>query len=259
MNIKGTAIIVISLLPVLMSGCGGPKQTSGFFVGFGDTGTTETVVHEEETEILPEAIEQPEDAETVTEQETAVVTPVQVSVENTLVNCTFGSVLDSPFGDNCSYRIYNDALHIDNSAGNEPVVLLSTAGLLDDGLIEAQFDLQEAPFNSVVGVVISSGSTDRFILLGVNSRGQFTVQKMMSGYWVPLMGMDPFETSRLLPYSPGSVLISVFVHGSYVDFSVNGQLLTVIKTALPALGQAGVFVDSQINADLSRFTVIPAD
>lgn len=259
MNIKRTAIVVILFILIVVPGCG-QKQTSGFFAGFGDSGDAETPVLEEQTETMPEdtATSEIEDAAAAA----ATVTPRAVledTVEDTLVNCTFESVLDSPFGADCSYRIYNNALHIDNSSVYEPVVLLSTGGLLDDGLIEAVFDIQEAPSNSVIGVVISGGSASRFILLGVNSRRQFTVQRMSGGYWIPLMGMEPFESSNLLSPTPATVSISLFVHGSYVDFSVNGQLITVVKTALPLIGQAGVFVDSQVDVDLTRFTVVPAD
>lgn len=257
MNIKRTAILVILLISVMTTGCG-QKQTSGFFAGFGDAGTSETVVQEELTEAPIAQVEEPE-VEEVQETTASVVIPTPVSVEDTLINCRFESVLDSPFGADCSYRIYNEALHIDNSNMYEPVVLLSSGGLLDNGLIEAVFDIQEAPSNSVIGLVISSGSTDRFILFGINSRGQFTVQRMINGYWIPLMGMEPFETSRLLLPTPGTVLVSLFVHGSYIDFSVNGQLISVIKTDLPTLGQAGLFVDSQVDVDLTRFTVVPAD
>jgi hypothetical protein len=148
-------------------------------------------------------------------------------------------------------------MHIDNSVFNAPVVLLSTGGLLRDGLVEAQFDLVDAEPQCVVGVVLAAESAQDLLLLGVNSRGQYTIQKCMNGLWIPVMGLDAFESSRLLPYSLPGITVSVEVNGCYVDLRVNGQIIQVVRTSLPAMGQVGIFVDSYTDAELDRFTVVP--
>jgi len=181
------------------------------------------------------------------------------STEDTLVNCTFDDILARPFGSLCIYEVYNGAMHIDNSLYSEPIVLLSTAGLLDDGIVEAQFDLVDAPAHCVVGLVLGAESTGDFILLGVNSRGQYTVQKCMNGLWLPVMGLDAFESSRLLPYSLPGVVVSAQLHGNYIDLRVNGQLIQVVRTTMPETGQVGVFVDGYVSTELDRFTVVPSE
>jgi hypothetical protein len=149
-------------------------------------------------------------------------------------------------------------MHIDNSIFSDPVILLSTAGLVDDGLVEAQFDLLDAATHCVVGLVVGAESIEDFLLLGVNSRGQYTIQRCINGLWLPVMGLDAFESSRLLPYSQPGVEVSAQVHGNYVDLRVNGQLIQVVRTAMPAMGQVGVFIDGYVNTDLDRITVIPS-
>jgi hypothetical protein len=148
-------------------------------------------------------------------------------------------------------------MHIDNSVFRSPVILLSTAGLVRDGLVEAQFDEADLLDHSVLGIVLRAEGSDDFLLLGANSRGQYTVQKCINGLWFPVMGMEPFEKSRLLPYDLPGVVLSAEVHGCYVDFRVNGQLIQVVKTALPQLGQIGIFIDAYASASLDRFTVVP--
>jgi len=232
-----TAIFLLAILAV--SGCG-ETRTTGFFAGL-STSTSPTV--------------------TVDEEGTAV--PVDVTIipdfEDTLLNCTFDNVLAEPFGPLCQYEVYNGAMHIDNSVFATPVVMLSTSGLLDDGIVEAQFDLIDAAAHSVVGVAVGALSTEDFILLGVNSRGQYTVQQCINGLWLPVMGLDVFESSRLLPFSLPGVIVSGEVHDNYIDLRVNGQLIQVIRTSMPAMGQVGVFVDAYTEADLDRFTVIPSE
>jgi hypothetical protein len=107
--------------------------------------------------------------------------------------------------------------------------------------------------------VIRAESTEDFLLLGANSRGQYTVQRSIRGLWVPVMGLDPFESSRLLPYGQPGMEISALVHGNYVDLRVNGQLIQVVRTELPAVGQVGVFVDAYVDTDLDRLTVVPVE
>jgi len=229
-----SAMIILALLSV--AGCG-EARTTGFFAGLAtsDSGTDSTY--------LPD-------------QGMVHLTTVP-DADDTLLNCTFDSVLDEPFGPYCPYEVYNGAMHIDNSVFSSPVVLLSTAGLLDDGIVQAQFDLVDAAPQNVVGVVLAAGSTEDLLLLGVNSRGQYTIQKCMNGLWLPVMGLDAFESSRLLPYSLPGVSISAEVHDNYVDLRVNGQLIQVVRTTLHPMGQVGVFVDSYTEAELDRFTVVP--
>ncbi len=149
-------------------------------------------------------------------------------------------------------------MHIDNSIFPDPVILLSTAGLIDDGLVEAQFDLVDAPSHCVVGLVLGVESARTFLLVGVNSRGQYTIQKSINGLWLPVMGQDAFESSRLLPYSQPGVEVSALIHGNYIDLRVNGQLIQVVRTTMPALGQVGIFVDGYVNTNLDRITVVPS-
>lgn len=235
LRIVYSTIVILALLT--LAGCG-QTRTTGFFAGLSTsrTGTDSTYTHD---------------------QGTLYLTTVP-DASDTLLNCTFDSVLDQPFGPYCPYEVYNGAMHIDNLYISSPTVLLSTAGLLDDGIVEAQFDLVDAPPQSVVGVVLAAGSTEDLLLLGVNSRGQYTIQKCMNGLWLPVMGLDAFESSRLLPYSLPGVSISAEVHGSYVDLRVNGQLIQVVRTTLPPMGQVGVFVDSYTETELDRFTVVPS-
>ena len=228
--------IYIIVAAMLLMACGSTQQTSGFFVGAPVQDTPETV------------------AETI--QETLIDDPAPAP-DDTLLNCTFQRVLDRPFGPDISYDVYNGALHIDNGYFSEPVVLLSTAGLVKDGLVQAVFNVTDAPTHSVVGIVLRADGTDNFLLLGVNGRGQYTVQRCLNGLWIPVMGLDSFESSRLLPYRLEQVELTAEVHGNYTDFSVNGQLVQVIRTTLPPTGQIGVFIDARVNADLDRITVIP--
>ncbi|OPL18580.1 MAG: hypothetical protein AVO35_04405 [Candidatus Aegiribacteria sp. MLS_C] len=179
--------------------------------------------------------------------------------EDTLLNETFDGIMAEPFGPSCHYPIYNGSMHIDNSVFDDPVILLSTAGLVGDGLVEAQFDIVDAPSHCVVGLVLRAESTQDFLLAGANSRGQYTVQRSLRGLWLPVMGMDPFESSRLLPYGQPGVEVSALVHGSYVDLRINGQLIQVVRTDLPATGQVGVFVDGYANVNLDRLTVVPSE
>jgi len=231
-----SASSALLLLTILSAGCG-RTRTSGFFAGLPGQhyGADSTV------------------------QQTGgyLVIAANPGSGDTLLNCTFESVLDEPFGP-CPFEVYNGSLHVDNSVFATPVVLLSTAGLLDDGLVEAQFDLVDADPQCVVGIVLAAESAQDLLLLGVNSRGQYTIQKCMGGLWIPVMGLDAFESSRLLPFSLPGVSVSAEIHGDYVDLRVNGQLIQVVRTPLPALGQVGVFVDAYTETLLDRFTVVPA-
>ncbi|MCK5064981.1 MAG: hypothetical protein KAQ97_06845 [Candidatus Fermentibacteraceae bacterium] len=230
-------IMAAAAIMLSVQGCG-ETRTSGFYVGHITTQTTSR--------------------DTTTVQSTPTIYETSPQPNDTLLNCTFDDVLTEPFGSSCRYEVYHGSMHIDNSAFQDPVVLLSTAGLLDDGLVEAQFDLVDAPAHCVVGLVLGAESTGDFILIGANSRGQYTVQRCINGLWLSVMGMEPFESSRLLPYSLPGVEISALVHGNYIDFRVNGQLIQVVRTTMPALGQVGVFVDGYVDASLDRLTVIPS-
>lgn len=221
---------LLTALLMVSASCGRPARTSGFFAG-GITGAY-----------------QPGTVETF---EAAPLVP-----SDTLVNCLFTSPQDRPFG-TVPYEVYGGALQIDNAYGTEPVVLLSNAGLLRDGLVEARFNLVEAPLHTVVGIVLRAADERNFVLLGVNSRGQYTVQEYRNGLWYTVMGLGSFERSRLLPFSQPSVELSALVHGSYVDLSVNGQLIQVVRLRMPALGVTGVFADAGIRTELDRFTVVP--
>ncbi len=229
---RSAARVTAVLLPLFLAAGCGTTRTSGFFAGLPSSGSGEGATGSVVT--VPEATD-------------------------TLVSCTFEDVLATPFGASCPYEVYNGAMHVDNSVFDEPVVLLSTAGLLEDGLVEAQFDLVDASAHAVVGLVLAAESPEDFLLLGVNSRGQYTVQVCRSGLWLPVMGMEPFESSRLLPYSLPGVLVSATVHGNYVDLRVNGQLVQVVRTHMPATGQVGVFVDGGVDAALDRLTVVPSE
>lgn len=221
-----------ALIVLVLAGgsCGRPGRTSGFFVG-GVTGTVHRPPSSAPEPLVP---------------------------SDTLVNCTFSSTLDRPFGPGIPFEVYGGALQIDNLHRNQPVVLLSTAGLLRDGTVEARFNLVEAPSHSVVGLVLRASDEKNFIMLGVNSRGQYTIQECRNGLWHTVMGLSTFERSRLLPYSMPSVHLSAQIHGSYVDFYVNGQLIQVVRLRMPALGVAGVFTDSGVRVELDRFTVVPS-
>lgn len=229
------ALFLASLLAI--SGCG-ETRTSGFFAGLSTT-------------------------RTATSDTSAIYTATAFStspvVEDTLMNCTFDNILAEPFGSSCYYKVYNGSMHIDNSILPEPVILLSTAGLIDDGLVEAQFDLVDAPSHCVVGLVVGAESTRSFLLLGVNSRGQYTIQRCINGLWLPVMGQDAFESSRLLSYNQPGVEVSALIHGNYIDLRVNGQLVQVVRTTLPPLGQVGIFVDGYVNTNLDRITVVPSE
>jgi hypothetical protein len=222
-------------IALVSTGCGKP-QTSGFFVG-GATGAY-----------------RPESTDT-----TAAASGEEIGVEqtDTLVNCSFDRALDAPFGGDHGYEVFHGALHVTNGSFADPVVLFSRAGLQRDGIVEAQFDVVDAPAHCVVGLVLRAESTEDFLLLGVNSRGQYTVQRRRNGMWHSVMGMEPFQESRLLPWSLPGVLVSAEVHGNYVDLRVNGQLIDVVRTHLPALGQVGIFVDGYSDASVDRFTVVP--
>ncbi len=228
-------ILVLSII-LLFAACGSTGQTSGFFVGATTTTTPEITEEYSVQQSLDTQAPMPDD---------------------TLLNCSFTRVLDRPFGPDITYNVYNGALHIDNYYFNEPVVLLSNAGLVKDGLVQASFIVTDAPAHSVVGLVLRADGTDNFLLLGVNGRGQYTIQRCINGLWIPVMGLDSFETSRLLPYTLNEVEITAEVHGSYTDFYVNGQLIQVVKTIVPPTGQIGVFVDAKVNADLDRIMVLP--
>ena len=232
------AVPVVLLASVLiLSGCG-ETRTSGFFAGLSSTHTP---------------------AADTTGIYTATAAATSPAVDDTLMNCTFDNILSEPFGSFCYYEVYNGSMHIDNSVLSDPVILLSTAGLIDDGLVEAQFDLVDAPSHCVVGLVVGAGSTLDFLLLGVNSRGQYTIQRSINGLWLPVMGLDPFESCRLLPYSQPGVEVSALIHGNYIDLRVNGQLIQVVRTTMPAMGQVGIFVDGYVNTNLDRITVVPSE
>lgn len=228
---------ILAVLAVLTTGCG-ETRTSGFYAGATTTRVTT--------------------ADTTGSIHTESPFSTSPATEDTLLNETFENVLAEPFGPSCHYRIYNGAMHVDNSVFDEPVVLLSTAGLLEDGLVEAQFDIVDAPSHCVVGLVLRAGSTEDFLLLGANSRGQYTVQRCIRGLWLPVMGLDPFESSRLLAYGQPGMEVSALVHGNYVDLRVNGQLIQVVRTELPALGQVGVFIDGYASVNIDRLTVVPS-
>ncbi len=227
--------IYIIVTSVLAMACGSTQQTSGFFVGSSSVGTQVSA----------------EELHTVSVDEVAPMP------DDTLMNCTFQSVLDRPFGTEISYTVYNGALHIDNHYFSEPVVLLSTSGLVKDGLVQAVFNVTDAMPHSVIGIVLRADGENNFLLLGVNGRSQYTIQRCLNGLWIPVMGLDAFETSRLLPYRLTEVELTAEIHGNYTDFSVNGQLVQVVRTAVPPTGQIGVFVDGKVNTDLDRITVIP--
>ncbi|MCD4701121.1 MAG: hypothetical protein K8S24_04605 [Candidatus Aegiribacteria sp.] len=229
-----TSFFLASLLA--LSGCG-ETRTSGFYAGLSTTRTATS-----DTSYIY----------------TASAFTTSPEVDDTLMNCTFDDILAKPFGSTCHYVVYNGLMHIDNSVFSEPVILLSTAGLIDDGLVEAQFDLVDAPSHCVVGLVVGAESTRSFLLLGVNSRGQYTIQRSINGLWLPVMGLDIFESSRLLPYSQSGVEVSALVHDNYIDLRVNGQLIQVVRTTMPALGQVGIFVDGYVNTNLDRITVVPS-
>jgi len=228
--------IYIIVAAMLAMACGSTTQTSGFFVGSSTEGSPASL---EET-VHQVSVDQPAPAP-----------------EDTLLNCSFQSVLDRPFGTEISYSVYNGALHIDNHYFNEPVVLLSRSGLLEDGLVQAVFNVTDALPHSVVGIVLRADGEHNFLLLGVNGRGQYTIQRCLNGLWIPVMGLDAFETSRLLPYRLTEVELTAEIHGNYTDFSVNGQLVQVVRTSVPPTGQIGVFVDGKVNTDLDRITVLP--
>ena len=230
-----TVLFLVSIL--LISGCG-ETRTSGFFAGLSSTHTPTS---------------------NTTGIYTATAAATSPAVDDTLMNCTFDNILSEPFGSSCYYEVYNGSMHIDNSVLSDPVILLSTAGLVDDGLVEAQFDLIDAPSHCVVGLVVGAASTRDFLLLGVNSRGQYTIQRSINGLWLPVMGLDPFESCRLLPYSQPGVEVSALIHGNYIDLRVNGQLIQVVRTTMPALGQVGIFVDGYVNTNLDRITVVPSE
>lgn len=181
----------------------------------------------------------------------------QTAVTDSIINCSFSSVLDAPFGADCPFQVYGGALHVTNASSPSPVLLLSTASLEADGIVEAEFDIERGPSHAVVGLVLRAEDERSFLLAGANSRGQYTVQYCLRGMWLPVMGLDAFEESRLLPFDPGSLVITAEVHGSYVDLSVNGQLIQVVRCDMPATGQAGVFVDSYMDALVDRFSVVP--
>ncbi len=228
--------IYIIVAAMLVVSCGSTGQTSGFFVGTPSTDASVTVSEAIEQRSIDQAAPAPDD---------------------TLLNCSFQRVLDRPFGPDVPYDVYNGALHIDNHYFNEPVVLLSTSGLVKDGIVQAVFNVTDAQPHSVVGLVLRADGVDNFLLLGVNGRGQYTIQRCLNGLWIPVMGLDVFESSRLLPYRLNEVELTAEVHGNYTDFSVNGQLVQVVRTIIPPTGQIGVFVDARVNADLDRITVMP--
>ncbi len=228
--------IYIIVATMLVVSCGSTRQTSGFFVGATSVDASTTVYETIEQRSIDQAAPAPDD---------------------TLLNCSFQRVLDRPFGPDVPYDVYNGALHIDNHYFNEPVVLLSTSGLLADGIVQAVFNVTDAQSHSVVGLVLRADGVENFLLLGVNGRGQYTIQRCLNGLWIPVMGLDVFESSRLLPYRLNEVELTAEVHGNYTDFSVNGQLVQVVRTIIPPTGQIGVFVDARVNADLDRITVMP--
>jgi hypothetical protein len=219
----------------LLLACGKTEQTSGFFVGTVGSSSGRT---------QPPSLAQTQD------------TPARAP-EDTLLNCTFSSVLDRPFGPDVPYDVYGGALQIDNRFFDDPVILLSTAGLVRDGTVTAAFNIIDAPAHAVAGIALRADGPNNFLLLGVNGRGQYTIQRCINGLWIPVMGLDAFETSRLLPYRLGQVEITALVHGSYTDLIVNGQLIQVVRTTVPPLGQIGVFVDGRMRVELDRITVVP--
>ena len=171
--------IYIIFASVLLFGCGQTEQTSGFFVGTTSGRASETVTE-------------------------AIYTPLQEvqapSPDDSLLNCSFERVLDRPFGHDIPYDVYGGALHLDNGYFDDPVILLTTAGLLKDGIVQAEFNITDAPPHAVCGIVLRASGPDDFLLLGVNGRGQYTIQRCRNGLWIPVMGLDSFEESRLLPY-----------------------------------------------------------
>ncbi len=221
---------------LLLTACGSTEQTSGFFVGSVSGRATETVTQAASTPQTESQAPMPDD---------------------TLLNCSFQRVLDRPFGPDIPYDVYGGALHVSNRYFDDPVILLSTAGLVSDGLVEASFTITDAPSHAVCGLVLRASGPSDFLLLGVNRRGQYTIQRCRNGLWIPVMGLDAFQDSRLLPYSMEQVELTAEVHGSYTDFFVNGQLIQVVRTAVPPTGQIGVFVDGRMDAELDRITVVP--
>lgn len=228
--------LISAALLLILTACGQTEQTTGFFVGA-------------ISESAPEAVAAAAGASAVEQQAPAP--------DDTLLNCSFQDVLDRPFGSNIRYDVYGGALHITNGYFDSPVVLLSTAGLMEDGLVQAKFNITDAPSHAVCGLVLRASGPDDFLLLGVNGRGQYTVQRCRNGLWIPVMGLDIFETSRLLPYSIDEVEITAEVHGCYADLSVNGHLIQVVRTSVPPTGQIGVFVDAGMDAELDRISVMP--
>lgn len=228
---------IYTIIPaLLLTACGNTEQTSGFFVGSTSGSARDTVAGAIETPVYDQTAPDPED---------------------TLLNCSFERVLDRPFGPDIPYDVYGGTLHIDNGHFSDPVVLLSTAGLLKNGIVQARFSIQEAPAHAVCGIVLRASGPNDFLLLGVNGRGQYTVQRCRNGLWIPVMGLNIFEESRLLPYSIDQVELTAEVHGSYTDFFVNGHLIQVVRTSVPPTGQAGVFIDGGMYAELDRITVVP--
>jgi len=230
-----TRIYTVILVMFLFMACGS-EQTSGFFVGTVSTGAAQTVQIAAESGIREYAAQEPGD---------------------TLLNCTFQMVLDRPFGPDIPYSVFNGALHIDNGHFNAPVILLSTAGLVKDGIVQAVFNVTNAPAHAVAGIVLRADGPRDFLLLGVNGRGQYTIQRCRNGLWAPVMGLDAFESSRLLPYRLEEVELTAELHGNYTDLFVNGQPIQVIRTSVPPTGQIGVFVDAGMDAELDRITVMP--
>lgn len=227
-------IYIIGTGLLLLTSCGSTEQTSGFFVG---------AVSDHPPQRTSRVSE-------FNEQEAP-------APEDTLLNCSFQSVLDRPFGPDIPYDVYNGALHIDNGYFDQPVILLSTSGLVKNGLVQAVFNITDAPSHSVCGLVLRASGPDDFLLLGVNGRGQYTVQRCRNGMWIPVMGLDTFQSSRLLPYRMEQVELTAEVHGNYVDLSVNGQLIQVVRTPVPPTGQIGVFIDGRMDVSLDRLTVVP--
>jgi hypothetical protein len=221
---------------MLVAACGSSEQTSGFFVG---------AISRDGSQTPSQSVEQ-----SYTEQPAALP-------GDTLLNCTFERALDRPFGPDIPYNVFNSTLHIDNQYFDDPVVLLCSAGLIKDGLVEAVFKYTESPASAVVGILLRADGADNFLLLGVNGRGQYTIQRCLNGLWMPVMGLDSFEKSRLLPFRLDEVMLTAEVHGNYTDFSVNGQLIQVVRTQLPPTGQVGVFIDAYMNTELDRITVMP--
>ncbi|MDM7992681.1 MAG: hypothetical protein QUS11_05150 [Candidatus Fermentibacter sp.] len=187
----------------------------------------------------------------------AAVEAMAPELTDTLLNCSFDDITDAPFGPDCRFEVYHGGLHIDNSASGDPLVLLSTAALTRDGTVEAVFQIEESSPHSVLGLVLRAEDDGSFLLAGVDSRGQYTIQRCLGSMWTPVMGLDPFETSRLLPYDPASIELTAEIHGNYVDFYVNGQLLQVVRTTMPVMGRTGIFVDGWTSAVLDRITIMP--